>query len=39
MAWRARQRSENRRAGGLKGRDRGWLPEAVNLMLLEFLVV
>jgi len=26
MAWRARQRSENRRAGGLKGRDRGWLP-------------
>ena len=26
MAWRARQRSENRRAGGLKGSDRGWLP-------------
>lgn len=26
MAWRARQRSENKRAGGLKGRDRGWLP-------------
>ena len=26
MSWRARQRSENRRAGGLKGRDRGWLP-------------
>ena len=26
MALRARQRSENRRAGGLKGRDRGWLP-------------
>jgi hypothetical protein len=25
MAWRARQRSENRRAGGLKGRDRGWV--------------
>jgi len=26
MSWRARQRSENKRAGGLKGRDRGWLP-------------
>lgn len=26
MSYRARQRSENRRAGGLKGRDRGWLP-------------
>ena len=26
MSYRARQRSENKRAGGLKGRDRGWLP-------------
>ena len=26
MAWRARNRSQNRRASGLKGNDRGWLP-------------
>jgi len=26
MSYRARQRSENKRAGELKGRDRGWLP-------------
>ena len=26
MSWRAIQRQQNNRAGGLKGRDKGWLP-------------
>ena len=38
MSYRARQRSENKRAGGLKGRDRGWLPGSTQANIVHIII-